>query len=190
MTCVVLGCCASWVCAVCVWAVFGIFGVEIRGVQVKCPFCKADQDRVVDSRASEGGRVIRRRRECEACGRRFTTYERAEEVPPLAVVKKDRSRVPFDRAKIMAGLVKACYKRPVSTEALDKLVDEIEEELLTNFDDEVSSQFIGERVIKKLKELDKVAYVRYASVYREFKDVSDFIDEAQSLMDPKNASRK
>jgi len=161
---------------------FGLRLVFFGWSSMRCPFCKADQDRVVDSRATESGRVIRRRRECEACGRRFTTYERAEEVPPLSVVKKDHSRVPFDRAKILAGLVKACYKRKVPQEAIERIVDEVEEDCLTHFENEVESRYIGELVIRKLKEIDKVAYVRYASVYREFKDVSDFIDEAQSLM--------
>lgn len=164
---------------------------------MRCPFCKADQDRVVDSRATEAGRVIRRRRQCEACNRRFTTYERAEDVPPLVVVKKDKSRVPFDRLRIMAGLQKACYKRQIPQEVIEKLVDEVEEACLTHFDHEVDSRYIGEQVIRRLQDIDQVAYVRYASVYREFKDVSDFIDEAQSLMDrpaakdrPGKATRK
>jgi len=146
---------------------------------VRCPFCKADEDKVVDSRSSEGGRVIRRRRFCMSCKRRFTTYEKVGEGSRLSVVKKDSSRVPYDREKIIAGLRKACYKRPVSAEKAQQITDYIEEDIFKNFDKEVSSAFIGESVMRHLRALDKVAYIRFASVYREFKDAAELIDEVR-----------
>jgi len=141
---------------------------------MRCPFCKGTKDRVVDSRSSKDGIIIRRRRECLQCQRRFTTYERIEETP-LRVVKKDGSRVPFDRSKILGGLLKACEKRPVSMNILEDITTQIEVEIHEMFDKEVRAKFIGELVMNKLKTLDQVAYVRFASVYREFKDVSEFL---------------
>ncbi len=134
---------------------------------MKCPFCHQDSDRVVDTQATEGGTAIRRRRQCLACDRRFTTYERVER-HPLRVIKKDGRRVPFDRDRIRIGLEKACEKRPVSAEMIDQLVAAIEAEVYQRFDREVPSQYIGERVVERLKQLDHVAYVRFASVYRDF----------------------
>ena len=148
---------------------------------MKCPFCKADNDRVVDSRASENGYAIRRRRECQSCERRFTTYEKAEQEIRLRVVKKDGSRVAYDSDRLLEGLHRACHKRPVSEEAIQRTVREIEDEVIAKFDTEVPSSFLGEKVMEKLSQLDQVAYVRFASVYREFKDVSEFVNEVQSM---------
>ena len=144
---------------------------------MRCPFCKEDQDRVVDSRSSDGGRVIRRRRQCQACERRFTTYEKTGDTFKLYVVKKDNSRVPYDRDKIVSGLQKACYKRPVSAEQIQQVADRVEENIFRNFDREVSSVFIGESVMKELRVVDKVAYIRFASVYRDFRDAGELIEE-------------
>ena len=148
---------------------------------MKCPFCGHEEDKVVDSRASSDGASIRRRRECLGCGKRFTTYEHVEE-QPLMVIKKDGRREPFDRHKLLSGLVKACEKRPVSMEALERLVDELERELSQQFEREAPSREIGERVMKKLHAIDPVAYVRFASVYREFKDVEQFLRELKDLL--------
>ena len=150
---------------------------------MRCPFCKEDRDKVVDSRSSEGGRVVRRRRLCLSCRRRFTTYERVEEAVKLTVVKKDGSRIPYDRSKIIAGIQKACYKRPISMSQMEQLAEEVEEEVFRQTGNEVTSRFIGEETIKRLRDLDKVAYVRYASVYYEFADLEQFISEAQELME-------
>jgi transcriptional repressor NrdR len=149
---------------------------------MRCPFCKQDNDKVIDSRSSAEGAVVRRRRECVACGRRYTTYERVEE-QPFRVVKKDGSRVPFERDKILKGLQRACEKRPVSVDALTAVVDRIESRCTEMFDTEVSSKFIGQLVMEELKRIDPVAYVRFASVYREFKDVSEFVRELDSVRD-------
>jgi transcriptional repressor NrdR len=149
---------------------------------MKCPFCKADNDRVVDSRASEGGFAIRRRRECLSCKRRFTTYEKAEQEARLRVIKKDGTRMPYERQRLMEGLHKACHKRPVSEETIQRIVREIEDEALAKFDQEVPSSFLGQRVMDKLREVDQVAYVRFASVYREFKDVLQFVDEIEPML--------
>ena len=148
---------------------------------MKCPFCGHQEDKVVDSRASADGLSIRRRRECLGCGKRFTTYEHIEE-QPLMVIKKDGRREPFDRHKVLAGLVKACEKRPVSMDDLERLVDELERELSQQFEREAPSREIGERVMRKLHALDPVAYVRFASVYREFKDVEQFMRELKELL--------
>lgn len=148
---------------------------------MQCLFCKVDNDKVVNSRTSVDGLSIKRRRECLGCGRRYTTYERIEE-NPLRVVKKDGSREAFDRRKILNGFMKACEKRPVSTDTLENIVNEIERDIYNKFDREVSSNFIGSLVMQKLRVLDMVAYVRFASVYREFKDISEFIDELKPLM--------
>ena len=150
---------------------------------MRCPFCKVDNDRVVDSRVRQGGTVIRRRRECRACGRRYTTLERVEQTP-LRVIKKDGSRVPFERQKILQGLLKACYKRPVSREQLEEVTDEVEAALAERLEGEIPSKAIGELVMKRLRDLDQVAYVRFASVYREFKDVSEFLEEVKHLDRP------
>ena len=148
---------------------------------MKCPFCGHQEDKVVDSRASSDGASIRRRRECLGCAKRFTTYEHVEE-QPLMIVKKDGRREPFDRHKLLAGLVKACEKRPVSMGDLEGLVEDLERELSQEFEREVPSRAVGERVMKKLHALDPVAYVRFASVYREFKDVEQFMFELKDLL--------
>ncbi len=150
---------------------------------MRCPYCKANDDKVVDSRLTEAGRSIRRRRKCLACGRRFTTYERVEETVRLTIIKRDGSRVPYDREKMREGIVRAAYKRPISAERIDQIVDEVEEFLVSHFEKEVSSQTVGERIAAVLRRVDQVAYVRFASVYRQFEDVGDFIEEAQDLME-------
>ncbi len=149
---------------------------------MKCPFCGHNNDRVVDSREGKGGRVIRRRRECNQCKRRFTSYERIEEAPYM-VVKKDGRREPFDRHKILGGLLRACEKRPVPARALEQIVDEVEQILQESPDREVPTQRLGAHVMKRLKELDQVAYVRFASVYRQFEDVHEFMSELKDLLD-------
>ncbi|NPV79834.1 MAG: transcriptional repressor NrdR [Firmicutes bacterium] len=148
---------------------------------MKCPYCGAPDSKVIDSRATDDGTAIRRRRECIRCERRFTTYEVIEEIP-LIVVKKDGRREPFDRAKIMGGLIKACEKRAVSLRQLESLVDEVERELRGKLEGEVRSQEIGELVMDRLRSLDEVAYVRFASVYRQFKDIDRFLEELQRLL--------
>ncbi|UCC22901.1 MAG: transcriptional repressor NrdR [Planctomycetota bacterium] len=149
---------------------------------MRCPFCKEDRDKVVDSRASDSGRIIRRRRQCLACEKRFTTYEKIGESFKLYVVKKDNSRVPYDREKIIAGLQKACYKRPVSAEQIQQIADKAEEDIFKNFDKEVSSAFVGESVMKHLRAVDKVAYIRFASVYRQFEDAGELIEEVSEAI--------
>jgi transcriptional repressor NrdR len=148
---------------------------------MKCPFCGAADDRVVDSRESREGEVIRRRRECVSCGRRFTSYETIEEIP-YVVVKKDGRREPFDRKKLRAGLVKACEKRPVPPARLDAIVDEVETRLYDSEQREMATSDIGSLVMERLRELDKVAYVRFASVYRKFEDVDEFLNELKDLI--------
>jgi transcriptional repressor NrdR len=148
---------------------------------MKCPFCGGLDDRVVDSRESREGQVIRRRRECTACGRRFTSYETIEEIP-YVVVKKDGRREAFDRKKLRSGLVKACEKRPVPPARLDAIVDEIETRLHDSEEREMATGQIGSLVMDRLRELDKVAYVRFASVYRKFEDVDEFFTELKSLI--------
>ena len=150
---------------------------------MRCPFCKEDKDKVVDSRSSDGGRVIRRRRQCLACKRRFTTYEKIGESFKLYVVKKDNSRVPYDRDKLIAGLQKACYKREVSSEQIQQIADKAEEDVFRNFDKEVSSAFIGESIMRHLRVVDKVAYIRFASVYRDFKDAGELIEEVSQVIE-------
>ena len=149
---------------------------------MRCPFCKEDSDKVVDSRSSDSGRIIRRRRHCLACQRRFTTYEKIGESFKLFVVKTDDSRIPYERDKVIAGLNKACYKRAVSAEQIQQLADKVEEDVFRTFDKEVSSSFIGESVMKHLRAVDKVAYIRFASVYREFEDAGDLIDEVSQAI--------
>jgi transcriptional repressor NrdR len=150
---------------------------------MKCPFCGHLEDKVVDSRLSTDGEAIRRRRECERCGKRFTSYERVEEIMPM-VVKKDGRREPFDRLKVLSGLKKACEKRPISMDTLVKVADEIEKKLLEVAEKEIPSRAIGEEIMKRLHELDEVAYVRFASVYREFKDINEFMKELKDLLGP------
>jgi transcriptional repressor NrdR len=156
---------------------------------MRCPFCKEDNDKVINSRTAGDGLMVKRRRECLNCKRRYTTHERIEE-SSIRVVKKDGRRIPFDRSKIMAGLIRACEKRPVSTDAIEDVVAGIESHIHDKFDREVSTEYIGEYIIKKLKELDHVAYVRFASVYRDFKDVSDFVEEAKPLIKSGSKRRK
>ena len=151
---------------------------------MRCPYCHVDdKDRVVDSRPVEDGQAIRRRRVCENCNRRYTTYERIEETVRLQVIKKDGTRVPFDRNKLLAGVQKACYKRPVPSEQIAKIVDAVEEEVSRTGQREIASKFIGEQVMKYLRRIDPIAYVRFASVYREFRDVRQLVDEATEVMD-------
>ena len=150
--------------------------------RVRCPFCKEDNDKVIDSRSSDGGRVIRRRRECLGCRRRFTTYEKIGESFKLNVVKKDGTRIPYDREKVIGGLQKACYKRPVSADKIQDIADRIEEEIFRHFDKEVSSQFIGEKAMTFLRNVDNVAYIRFASVYRDFTDADDLLDEVKEAI--------
>ncbi len=155
---------------------------------MKCPSCHENRDRVIDTQTTDDGTAIRRRRECLACGARYTTYERIER-RPLKVIKKDGRRVAFDREKIRIGLEKACEKRPVSAEQIEQLVAEVEQEVYRRFDREVPSQVIGELVIDRLRALDSVAYVRFASVYREFQDVTDFVDELKPFLDRRSRRR-
>ncbi|HEX6824845.1 MAG TPA: transcriptional regulator NrdR, partial [Nitrospiraceae bacterium] len=147
---------------------------------VKCPFCDELEDKVVDSRMAKEGEVIRRRRECLACRRRYTTYERVEEILPM-VVKKDGRRESFDRTKILAGLKKACEKRPISTATIEDVTDRIEKRIQEMGETEIESRIVGEELMKELHQLDQVAYVRFASVYREFKDIDQFMDELKTL---------
>ncbi|MEO8339610.1 MAG: transcriptional regulator NrdR [Nitrospirota bacterium] len=147
---------------------------------MKCPFCDEHEDRVVDSRTAKDGEVIRRRRECLGCKRRYTTYERVEEILPM-VAKKDGRRESFDRTKILAGLKKACEKRPISTATIEVVTDRIEKRIQEMGETEIESRIVGEELMKELHELDQVAYVRFASVYREFKDIDQFMDELKTL---------
>ncbi|MFQ5646730.1 MAG: transcriptional regulator NrdR [bacterium] len=151
-----------------------------------CPFCNSNEDKVLDSREKKGGVIIRRRRECLRCHKRFTTYERIEDVP-FMVVKKDKSREPFDRHKALSGIIVACRKRPINTETLEGIVDEIEQRLSDCPGKEISSEEIGEFVIDQLKKLDEIAYVRFASVYRQFKDINQFLDELKYLLNDKKS---
>ena len=148
---------------------------------MKCPFCNQDDTRVVDSRPADDNSSIRRRRMCDACGKRFTTYEKVETIP-LIVIKKDQNREQYDRRKIENGVIRACYKRPISAQQITKFVDQIENQVFGREEREVSSEVIGELVMDQLKDLDPVAYVRFASVYREFKDVNTFMDELKKLL--------
>ena len=148
---------------------------------MRCPYCKKIQDKVIDSRESSEGVTIRRRRECLKCGRRFTTYERVEEVP-LLVIKKDQRRELYDRNKVLAGVQKACEKRPVSREAQEKIVDDLEKMLDEKYEKEVPSSVLGEFIMDELINLDQVAYVRFASVYRQFKDINHFLKELKGLL--------
>ena len=147
---------------------------------MKCPFCDELEDKVVDSRMAKEGEVIRRRRECLGCKRRYTTYERVDEILPM-VVKKDGRRESFDRTKILAGLKKACEKRPISTATIEAVTDRIEKRIQEMGETEIDSRIVGEELMKELHQLDQVAYVRFASVYREFKDIDQFMDELRTL---------
>ena len=151
---------------------------------MKCPYCENEDSKVIDSRHTEDGRAIRRRRDCEKCGRRFTTDEKIEEMI-LMVIKKDGSRQAFDRNKLLNGIIRACEKRPVSYAEMEKIVDDIERGLNNTMEKEVDSKLIGELVMEKLKDLDEVAYVRFASVYRQFTDVNTFVKEVESLLNTK-----
>ena len=148
---------------------------------MKCPFCNQDNTRVVDSRPADDNTAIRRRRMCDACGKRFTTYEKVETIP-LIVIKKEQNREQFDRSNIEAGVLRACHKRPVSAEQIHRLVDDVETEVFNLEEREIPSSVIGEIVMDKLKDLEAVAYVRFASVYREFKDVNTFMDELKKIL--------
>lgn len=152
---------------------------------MKCPFCSHENTRVIDSRPAEDNNSIRRRRVCDECGKRFTTYEKIETIP-LIIIKKDNNREAYDRAKIEAGVLRACHKRPVSAQQITTLVDEVENEIFNREEREIPSGTIGELVMNKLKDLDAVAYVRFASVYREFEDVNTFMDELKSVLNDKN----
>ena len=149
---------------------------------MKCPFCGEENTKVIDSRPAEENNSIRRRRQCEVCGKRFTTYEKVETIP-LIVIKKDDNREPYDRSKIERGIVRSCHKRPVSYDQIVSTVEEIEAEIFNKEEKEISSNEIGEIVMDKIKELDQVAYVRFASVYREFKDVDTFMEELKKILD-------
>ncbi len=151
---------------------------------MKCPFCGNIEDKVIDSRTSKEGEAIRRRRECLKCGKRFTSYERVEDLVPM-VVKKDGRREPFDRPKVLKGLEKACEKRPVSVESLEGIVDTIEKKLINLGVKEIPSTWVGEEVMSSLRDLDKVAYVRFASVYRQFKDINELMNEVKTLFEHK-----
>jgi len=156
---------------------------------LRCPFCQHIEDRVIDSRLSKDGDLIRRRRECAQCQRRFTTYERVKETLPL-IIKKDGRREIFDRNKILAGLHRACEKRPISVEVLAKLVERIEQRLQEMGDREIQSRVIGEQIMRELQSLDEVAYVRFASVYRSFKDVNEFMSEVKELLEKGQKNKK
>lgn len=149
---------------------------------MKCPFCNQENTRVIDSRPVPDNNSIRRRRQCDECGKRFTTYEKIETIP-LIVIKKDQSREQYDRIKIQNGVMRACYKRPISVKQIESLMDDIETEIFNKEEKEIPSTLIGEIVMDKLKELDAVAYVRFASVYREFKDIDTFMDELRKMME-------
>ena len=149
---------------------------------MKCPFCGDDNTRVIDSRPADDNEAIRRRRQCDECGKRFTTYEKVETIP-LIVIKKDKNRETYDRSKIESGVVRSCHKRPVSAEALENCIDEVENKIFNMEVKEIESKVIGEIVMDELSRLDQVAYVRFASVYREFKDVNTFMEELKKLLD-------
>lgn len=149
---------------------------------MKCPYCSNPDTRVIDSRPAEDGNSIRRRRSCDVCGKRFTTYEKVETIP-LIIIKKDNNREQYDRAKIEGGVLRACYKRPVSAAEIQKTIDDIETAIFNSEEKEISSSAVGEIVMDKLEKLDPVAYVRFASVYREFKDVNTFMEELKKILD-------
>lgn len=164
---------------------FPLFGVQYSGPLeikiMKCPYCLIDNDRVLDSRASQDGFAIRRRRECLGCKKRYTTYERIE-ATTVKIIKKDGSREPFDHAKIKQGLEKACWKRPIRDEQIEAIIASVENELEANLESEVESRHVGELLMQHLRAIDEVAYVRFASVYRQFKDVQDFVEELRPML--------
>ena len=149
---------------------------------MKCPFCGKENTRVIDSRPADHGSSIRRRRQCDECSKRFTTYEKVEAIP-LVVIKKDNNREPYDRSKIEAGVFRSCHKRPISVDQINSLVDEVETAVFNMEEKEIPSSMIGQLVMEKLRDLDPVAYVRFASVYREFKDVNTFMSEIKKILD-------
>lgn len=149
---------------------------------VKCPFCSSENTRVIDSRPADDNNSIRRRRLCDECGKRFTTYEKVETIP-LIIIKKDNNREPYDRTKIEAGILRACHKRPISINQINKVIDEVETEIFNREEKEIPSSEIGELIMDKLKDIEAVAYVRFASVYREFKDVNTFMNELKKILD-------
>ncbi len=151
---------------------------------MKCPYCDYFESKVVDSRPTDEGQAIRRRRECIQCNKRFTTYEKIEEIP-LVVIKKDGNRQAYNRNKLLNGIIRACEKRPVSVKQMEEIVDEIEKNLFNSMEKEITTNYIGEMVMNKLKNTDEVAYVRFASVYRQFKDINTFMDELKKLLDEK-----
>lgn len=152
---------------------------------MRCPFCREDNDKVIDSRTAQDGGAIRRRRLCLSCNRRFTTYESVEKTA-LKVVKRDGTRVPYDRTKLRSGIEKACWKRPISAEQLDTLIARIESLVESRFDAEVETQFLGEAVMEELKRIDEIAYIRFASVYRQFKDVQEFVKGLEPILKPES----
>lgn len=165
----------------CKYRILSVYKAENGGgKQMKCPFCGHENTRVIDSRPAEENNSIRRRRVCDECDKRFTTYEKVETIP-LIIIKKDNNREAYDRAKIEAGVLRACHKRPISAGQIERLVDEVETEIFKLEDKEIASEIIGEFVMEKLKNLDAVAYVRFASVYREFKDINTFMDELKKI---------
>lgn len=151
---------------------------------MRCPYCDYFETKVIDSRPTEEGQTIRRRRECGKCNKRFTTYEKIEEIP-LVLVKKDGNRQAYNRNKLLNGIIRACEKRPVSIKKIEEIVDEIEKDLYNSMEKEITTGYIGERVMNKLKDVDEVAYVRFASVYRQFKDINTFMAELKKLLDEK-----
>lgn len=152
-----------------------------EGIRLRCPYCDYQESKVIDSRPTEEGNAIRRRRECTKCEKRFTTYEKIETIPVM-VVKKDSSREPFSRTKVMNGILRSCEKRPVAMDDIEMVVNDIESKILNSLEREVTTETIGEMVMERLKELDGVAYVRFASVYREFKDINTFMEELHKLL--------
>lgn len=149
---------------------------------MKCPYCNVENTRVIDSRPADDGNTIRRRRQCDACMKRFTTYEKVEAIP-MVVIKKDMNREPYDRSKIESGVFRSCHKRPISVDQINAFVDEIENKIFAMDQKEIDSSIIGEMIMDKLKDLDAVAYVRFASVYREFKDVNTFMEELKKILE-------
>lgn len=156
--------------------------IYVEDKTMKCPFCNHENTRVIDSRPAEDNNSIRRRRMCDECSKRFTTYEKIETIP-LIIIKKDDNREAYDRAKIEAGILRACHKRPVSADSINQLVNSVETEIFNSEEKEIQSRVIGEMVMNKLKDLDAVAYVRFASVYREFKDINTFMDELKKVLE-------
>lgn len=156
---------------------------------MQCPYCGANKDKVIDSRAAENGAAIRRRRQCLACDKRFTTYEHVEQTVKLTVRKKDGTRVPFDRQKMLSGLEKACYKRPVSAEQLAAIVDQVEDEFTRRGDKEINAVDIGWELAERLKRVDQVAYVRFASVYKQFRDLDDLLEEVRDVIESSDPAR-